>query len=597
MKKFKSIIQDQIAIYIWLLKLCFSIDKWGSTLFVVNSILQTAAGIFGYYSTARVTVELIRFSQNSVEDSVVWLWFMLTILSALVANFCYRVNHILDRRVYFALSKWASIRYAEQLATIDIENFYNSETKNTITRLTNGVTWQLANAAYFSLAVFLSLINTTATTITIVFAVWWLLPVFILLLIPMLVYESKAGAIGWMVFKHEGDSQTIFWGIMSTFTEVKKQFEIRAIGAAKKLHAKLTTLTDRYHFQQLQELRKLYKWNALAVFSQFARELLAQGWLITQVLSKKMSVDSYLFYVSLVFRLDGAISGLFSTFAQFNEAARFSKEYKEFIEIKPKLVDKDSAIELEKTPPTIEFRNVSFQYAQSKELLFKDLNFTIRAGEKVAFVGENGAGKSTIIKLLLRFYLPTSGDIYINGVNIVDIRISSLHEQLSVLFQEFNQYTLSALENIAISDTTPSEARAISAAKLSGAHSFLSKLPSGYQTNLNPSLKNGVDLSGGQWQKVALARAFYRDTTLLILDEPTSAIDAKAEAEVFNNIFTMHDGHTAIIVSHRFSTVRKADRIIVLDDGQIIESGTHAQLVKKNGVYKEMFNVQAEGYR
>jgi ATP-binding cassette subfamily B protein len=255
------------------------------------------------------------------------------------------------------------------------------------------------------------------------------------------------------------------------------------------------------------------------------------------------------------------------------------------------------AMALTSTPPSIEFIDAQFSYPGAKKPVFSGLNLRIEAGQKVALVGENGAGKSTIIKLLMRFYELDKGQLLINGIDILDVQIETWYRELATLFQDFNEYPLTVSDNISISGVYEDSKRVKVAAKLSGADKYIGTLPKNYETYLDPSFKDGVEPSGGLWQRIALARAFYREANMIILDEPTSAIDAKAEYEIFNNIFAKHDGKTALIVSHRFSTVRKADRVVVLDGGTIIEDGTHESLLKEQGLYAEMFNKQAEGYR
>jgi ATP-binding cassette subfamily B protein len=249
--------------------------------------------------------------------------------------------------------------------------------------------------------------------------------------------------------------------------------------------------------------------------------------------------------------------------------------------------------------PHITFKNVSFTYPGQIAAVFENLNLEIKAGEHIALVGENGAGKSTLIKLLLRFYLPTSGQILVDGQDLQAITIESWYVQLATLFQDFNQYPLSIAENIEIGrsnqkvDTTLLQ----KASKFGSVDELVKGYKHGWETVLDSSFEKGVEPSGGQWQRVALARAFYRNANMIILDEPTSAIDAKAEYDIFNNIFKHYKDKTALIVSHRFSTVRRADRIVVLDSGKIIEQGSHKELMRKGGLYHELFSKQAEGYK
>jgi len=258
-----------------------------------------------------------------------------------------------------------------------------------------------------------------------------------------------------------------------------------------------------------------------------------------------------------------------------------------------------TAIPAKPRPPIIEFKNVSFRYPNTERLILDNFDLRIVSGEKIALVGENGAGKTTLIKLLLRFYDVVEGEILIDGVNIKDVDLAQWHKQIGALFQDFIKYQFTFKENVYFGDLTHGmeEKMLREAIEKSGADKYLDTLPDKYDQVLGKMFEGGIDLSGGQWQKLALARAFYRNAPVLILDEPTSAIDAKAEYEIFQNVQKLQKDKTVIIISHRFSTVRNADRILVLDEGRIIEEGDHEKLMKKKGLYAELFNLQAQGYK
>jgi ATP-binding cassette subfamily B protein len=247
----------------------------------------------------------------------------------------------------------------------------------------------------------------------------------------------------------------------------------------------------------------------------------------------------------------------------------------------------------------IEFRGVGFQYPESGEWALRDVNLSIRAGEKIALVGPNGAGKTTLIKLLSRLYDPTEGAISIDGIDIREIDPSELRQRIGVIFQDFVRYHLPARENIGFGQIEKSDGmeRIIESARKSGAHAIIENLPDGYETMLGRWFHGGHELSLGQWQKIALARAFMRDAEILVLDEPTASLDAETEYEIFRNFQELTDGKMAILISHRFSTVRMADRIVVIQGGRIAEIGSHDQLLRKEGIYAHLFGLQAEGYR
>lgn len=247
----------------------------------------------------------------------------------------------------------------------------------------------------------------------------------------------------------------------------------------------------------------------------------------------------------------------------------------------------------------VEFRNVAFRYPGTDRYVLHDVSFTIHPQTAVAIVGENGAGKTTLVKLLTRLYDPTEGVILLDGCDLRTYDLADLRSQIGVIFQDFVRYNLTARENIGFGELEYVEdlERVAQAADRGGAAPVIGKLANSYATMLGRTFENGVDLSGGEWQKLALGRAFMRQSQILILDEPTAALDALAEYEVYRRFAELTAGRTTVFISHRFSTVRMAQQILVLADGQVVESGNHAELMARNGRYAEMFKVQAERYQ
>jgi ATP-binding cassette subfamily B protein len=247
----------------------------------------------------------------------------------------------------------------------------------------------------------------------------------------------------------------------------------------------------------------------------------------------------------------------------------------------------------------IEFRGVGFRYPGNDEWALRGVDLTIRPGEKVALVGHNGAGKTTLIKLLSRLYDPTEGCILIDGIDIRDLEPLELQQRIGVIFQDFVRYHLPVRENIGFGQINAMDdpERIAAAARKSGADAVIEDLPAGYDTMLGRWFSDGHELSLGQWQKIALARAFMREAEILVLDEPTASVDAQTEYEIFQHFKELTDGKMAILISHRFSTVRMADRIAVILEGRITELGTHEELLRREGTYSKLFSMQAEGYK
>jgi ATP-binding cassette subfamily B protein len=245
------------------------------------------------------------------------------------------------------------------------------------------------------------------------------------------------------------------------------------------------------------------------------------------------------------------------------------------------------------------FENVSFSYPGTKRLVLDRLNLRIEPGERIALIGENGQGKTTIVKLLTRLYDPTDGRILLDGVDLRDYNIEDVQSEIGVIFQDFMRYEMTARQNIAVGriDASDHDGSIEHAARKSLADAVIERLPNGYDQLLGRRFEGGVDLSGGEWQKIALARAYLRDAQLLILDEPTASLDARSEYEVFQRFAELTKGKMALLISHRFSTVRMADRIVVLENGRIVEQGSHSQLMALGGRYAGMFELQASSYR
>jgi ATP-binding cassette subfamily B protein len=298
-------------------------------------------------------------------------------------------------------------------------------------------------------------------------------------------------------------------------------------------------------------------------------------------------------------RLKSRLESAFSRFTRISESALNLKDYFDFVDIKKPYVDSAKLLHMPaKILKGFEFRDVHFAYSGSDTEVLKGINFILKPGEKMAFVGENGAGKTTLIKLILRFYEPTKGMILLDGIDIRNYYKAEYQAYFGVIFQDFVRYELNLRENIAVGKIKDinDDLKIKKAAELSLANEVVSVVPDGLGQKLGKRFVKGLELSGGQWQKIALARAYMKDANVLILDEPTSALDARAEFEAFQRFIGLTEGKTAIIISHRFSTVRLADRILVLDQGIIKEIGTHEELLNQDGIYAELFQLQAAGY-
>jgi ATP-binding cassette subfamily B protein len=313
-----------------------------------------------------------------------------------------------------------------------------------------------------------------------------------------------------------------------------------------------------------------------------------------------LSFGSLVMYYQAIQRGQSSLQEFLQGTASLYENNLFLQNLSEFLELKPRLREPAKPLPVPK-PITkgLMFENVSFHYPGKTAMALEDVSFVIEPGQKVALVGENGSGKTTLVKLMCRLYDPTQGRILLDGIDIREFSVSDLRRQFSVIFQDFVRYHLSLGQNIALGDLEAAKdrMRIAEAARKAGADEFIRRFPDGYETKLGRVFYEGEEISGGEWQKIALARAFLREAPFIIMDEPTSALDARAEFELFERFAKMADGRTAILISHRLSTVRMADTILMMENGRIIERGSHDELFARGGAYARLFEMQAKNYR
>jgi ATP-binding cassette, subfamily B, bacterial len=326
----------------------------------------------------------------------------------------------------------------------------------------------------------------------------------------------------------------------------------------------------------------------------------AYGFILYQAFQGKLRLGDLFLYYQAFERGQTALKDLLSNISGLYEDNLFLANLYDFLNLKPRMVlPAQSQLIPQPFLKAITFTDVSFQYSNSTRQALHHINLSIHPGEIIALVGENGSGKTTLIKLLCRLYDPSQGQIAIDGTDLREFSPIDLRREISVIFQDYAKYNLTALDNIWLGniDKPANQTSIAHAAQRSGAASIIEKLPQGYQTILGKLFENGEELSIGQWQKIALARAFLRESQIIVLDEPTSAMDPKAEAEVFEQFRNLIQDQAAILISHRLSTVKMADRIYVLQEGRIVEQGTHTHLIQQGGLYAHLFETQAQQYR
>ena len=529
------------------------------------------------------------------------LWWLVAaeFLIAVLGNVLTRILDYLDSLLADKYTRHVSIQVMKHAAELDLIAYEDPVFYDRLERARVQATDRLAMIQMLG-----RLIQQAITTITLSASIIYFSPWLLLLLIagvlPAFVGESHFAFLGYAKNFRQTPvrRQLDYLRVLGGSKEAAK--ELKLFGLSKFLTERFTQLSDQVYEENVAlSRRKLVAGGFLSIVGSLGYYA-AYVYVIWRTVTGALTIGSLYFLAGAILQASSNIQQIFSTLSGVADQALFLTDLLAFFEMKPTIRSKPDALP---APRPImrgfEFRNVSFAYPGNSRLVLKSLNFTLHTGERVALIGENGQGKTTIVKLITRLYDPTEGQVLLDGIDLREYSLEDLYREIGVIFQDFMRYEMTARENVAVGRIEEIEAiqEIAAAAHKSLADEVIARLPGKYEQMLGRRFENGVDLSGGEWQKLALARAYLRDAQLLVLDEPTAALDARSEYEVFERFAELTEGKMALFISHRFSTVRMADRIVVLADGQIAEDGSHEQLIALGGSYAAMFEMQAASYR
>ncbi|OGM11381.1 hypothetical protein A2Z22_01195 [Candidatus Woesebacteria bacterium RBG_16_34_12] len=407
-----------------------------------------------------------------------------------------------------------------------------------------------------------------------------------------------------MIYRADDETRRKFSYTAKVLIERETLPEIKIDRAFNFFKEKFTEIFKTYTNNQLKLEKKFQFFNTISEFVPILAVFIFSMFIANQLITGVISTGTFVFLFTNVFVFSGALNRLSQNLGHLYADSHFIDEVREFFELKPNITfphlpnsDQEKLIEKIKNP-TFVLENVSFAYPNSHKDVLHKINLEIPYGQNLALIGENGAGKTTLVKLLLRMYDPTEGKISVNGVDLKELPESVLFSLYSTLFQSFGKFYLTIKENLELAAGKKlNEKEMEEFLRFSNAWEFIKNTKYKFNQQLGPEYKNGTDLSGGQWQKLAIARAYAKNAPMLILDEPTSAVDAKSEMQIFDRLNKEMKVHTLLFISHRFSTIKDAERIIVMHQGKIIEDGTHSQLMGNKGRYFNLYTIQAERYK
>ena len=512
----------------------------------------------------------------------------------------FRTQSFMERLLWTKIPIKLNQLIFKKISSLDVHYFEDDKFRDLLVKVQESYSYmpqKLVDNLFFS---FQSMLQLSIAFIALAKLNWFFIILISLVAVPEFINQLLRSKVSYGIWDAEAPLRKRFDYLTHLLQNSMSIKEMKIFQLAAGFLKEIKSLQEKFYLTNKKLAQKNYYtslvFNGLSTLIFLGIEI----YVVFEALAKRVTVGDIGFYTGVVSNFQNGLGGLFRNLNEVFNSSLYVKSIFEVLDA-PSIVEQpeNGIILKSKSPPMIEFKKVCFSYPGSNTKILNDFSLTINPGEKIALVGENGAGKSTIIKLLARFYDSDEGEILIDGRDIKSLDLDSWYKHLGVLFQDFNRYEDRAKQNIKFGDVDGSDnlKEVINASISGGAHEMINKFDKGYEQILGKTFEGGIELSGGQWQKVALARAFFRNAPILVLDEPTAAIDAKAESEIFDRVEKLSKDKTVIIISHRFSTVRNADKIYVLDNGKITESGSHKELMKLSGQYAELFNLQAKGYQ
>jgi len=581
-------------------KLVWETNHWYAILDILLRLIRSAIPVSILYIGKLIIDQVILLSRtHSTNLGVLWKLVLAEFALAIVSDALARATALVDSLLGDLFSNHTSVKIMEHAATLDLDQFEDSEFYDKLER---------ARQQTIGRTILLSqLLSQVQDIITMAFLLVglmafnaWLILLLLVAIVPAFLGESYFNDKSYALTRGQTPErrELDYMRYLGASDETAK--EVKLFNLSGFLIDRFKMLSNKFYDDNKKLSVKRASWGTLFALLGSLGYYAAYVVMIIKTVEGALTVGTLTFLAGSFRQLRSLLEGILSRFTSVSQGAIYLRDFFDFFEIQPKIKAASKPVPFPNPiRHGITFENVGFKYHNSDQWANRHLSFTLHAGEKLALVGENGAGKTTLVKLMARLYDPVEGRILLDGVDLREYDIMDLRKNTGIIFQDYLRYQLSFAQNIAVGNIDEQDNRPLikMSAEKSLANLLADRLPQKYDQALGRRFNNGIELSGGEWQKVALARAYMKEAQILILDEPTSALDARAEYSVFQRFAELSKGKTAVLISHRFSTVRMADRILVLDKGQIIEMGSHEELINKNGHYAELFLLQAKGYK
>ena len=573
-----------------------SVVTWGLILRVIVPLLGLLIGIVG----AKIITGVARALQHQPQFRHFWWLVASEIILALLTAILSRCIDYTDQLLADRYTYHVSVRVMQQAAQLDLTTYEDPVFYDRLERARVQATDRLAMIQQMG-RLFQQTVLTLIWSAVLIYRSPWMILLLIAGVLPAFFGETHFAFLGYAKNFRQTPAKRLMDYLRQVGGSKEAAKELKLFNLSDYLTNRFRSLSRKIFEEDVALSRRKLTWGGLLSLISTLGYYGAYVFAIYEALIGRYPTIGVFSLVTLAIQQSSTnFQQAFSTASGIADQALFLTDLIAFFDLKPTVQSKPNALPAPRPVHSgFEFRDVSFAYPGTERRVLKNFNFALRPGERIALIGENGQGKTTVVKLITRLYDPTEGQILLDGVDLREYDLDDLHKEIGVIFQDFMRYEMTARENIAIGrvELPHTEEEIESAAQKSLAQGVIEKMPGRYDQMLGRRFEGGVDLSGGEWQKIALARAYLRDAQLLILDEPTAALDAKSELEVFERFAELTEGKMALLISHRFSTVRMADRIVVLEGGRLVEEGTHAQLIALGGRYAGMFEMQAASYR
>ncbi len=540
-----------------------------------------------------------RITGRSGASNRIWVLVAYEVGLAVLSDLLSRAINLCDSLLGDKFTNHVSLRLMEHANRLDLVSFEDPVFYDKLERARRQTTSRLGMLAVLA-GMGQQVITLLSLSAAVVSFSPWFLVLLVIAVIPAFLGETRFAMLAYSILYRWTPERRELDYLRMLGASNQSAKEVKIFGLGQHLADRSRKLFDRFYAENKALAVKRAASGSLLNLLPTAGYYAAYIVILIRTLAGALSLGSLTFLAGAFARSRSLMENLFSSLNNIAEQALYIKDLFDFFDTKPSIASPPNALAAPRPIRSgFEFRGVSFAYPGSDRQVLNGVSFRFDAQERIALIGENGAGKTTLVKLLARLYDPTAGAILLDGIDLREYDVDSLRKEIGVIFQDYMRYDMIAKENVGFGriEEMENQARIQEAARKSLAEPMIAQFAGGYQQMLGRRFENGIDLSAGQWQKIALARAYMRDAQVLILDEPTASLDARAEFEVFQRFAELTRDRMAVLISHRFSTVRMADRILVLADGEIIEQGTHQQLVAASGRYAELFELQAAGYR